>query len=103
MPKEIDQLSDKLSGKPRARHVIWDEIINEVTKLKDLFKITDDEIQLTNEIYEVLKKIFSELGTRPLVGTQIIRFLNSNSSEVLKSKGIHVTSFSCAHLIGIIL
>jgi hypothetical protein len=91
MQKEIDQLSDKLSGKPYligARHVIWDEIINEVTKLWDFFKIIDDEIQLTDEIDEVLKKAFVELGSRPQVATQVIRFLNSNSSEVLKSKGI---------------
>jgi hypothetical protein len=68
MQKDIDQLSDKFSGKPYLigdRHVIWDEIINEVTKLWDLFKIVDDEFQLTNEIDEIFKKAFTELGSRP--------------------------------------
>jgi hypothetical protein len=32
-----------------ARHIIWDEIINEVAKIWDYFKIIDDEIILTNE------------------------------------------------------
>ena len=72
-------MSDKFSGKPyliRDRHVMWDEIKNEVTKLWDFFKIIDDEIELTDEIDKVLKKAFVELGTRPRVATQIIRFLN---------------------------
>jgi len=61
-------LSDELSGKPYfigARHIIWDEIIIEVTKLWDFFKINDDEIQLTNDIDEVLKKYFVEFGSTP--------------------------------------
>jgi hypothetical protein len=72
MQKEIEQLSDKLSGDPyliRVIHVIWDEIINEVTKILDFLKITDDEIQLIDEIDEFLKKTFVELGTRPQVAT----------------------------------
>ena len=59
MQKEIHHLSDKLFGKPYLigdRHIIWDEIINEVIQLWDFFKITDDEIQLTDEIDEVLRK-----------------------------------------------
>jgi uncharacterized phage infection (PIP) family protein YhgE len=91
MQTNIDQMKDKLFGKPYligARHIIWDEIINEVSKIWDYFKIIDDEILLTDEVDDTLKKSFKELGTRPQVATQIIKFLNSNSSEVLIRKGV---------------
>jgi len=47
------------------RHIIWDEIINEVAKIWDYFKINDDEMLLTNQVDEVIKKSFHELGTQP--------------------------------------
>jgi hypothetical protein len=43
---------------------------------------------LTDEADQTIQKAFQELGTRPQVATRIIKFLNSNSKEVLKSKGI---------------
>jgi hypothetical protein len=43
---------------------------------------------LTEELDHVIQKTFHELGTRPHVSTQIIKFLNSNSKEALKSKGV---------------
>ena len=43
---------------------------------------------LTNESDEVIKKSFQELGTRPQVSTQVIKFLNSNSTKALISKGV---------------
>jgi hypothetical protein len=88
---DMEQMKNKLSGKPYligARHIIWDEIIDEVGKIWDFFKIIDDEILLTDEADDTIKKAFQELGTRPQVATRVIKFLNSNSSEVLKSKGV---------------
>jgi hypothetical protein len=35
-----------------------------------------------------LYKSIQELGTKPQVATRIIKFLNSNSKEALKSKGV---------------
>jgi hypothetical protein len=43
---------------------------------------------LTDEADDTIKKSFQELGTHPQVATRVIKFLNSNSSEVLKSKGV---------------
>jgi hypothetical protein len=37
----------------------------------------------------VIQKSFHELGTRPQVATQIIKFLNSNSRETLLKKGVN--------------
>jgi hypothetical protein len=76
MLTDIEKMKNKLSGKPYligARHIIWDEIISEVGKLWDYFKIIDDEILLTDEADDVIKKSFHELGTRPQVATQIIK------------------------------
>jgi hypothetical protein len=87
----MEQMKNKLSGKPYligSRHIIWDEIIAEVGKIWDYFKIIDDEILLTDEADDTIKKSFQELGTRPQVATRVIKFLNSNSKEVLKSKGV---------------
>jgi hypothetical protein len=91
MLTDIEKMKNKLSGKPYligARHIIWDEIISEVGKLWDYFKIIDDEMLLTDEADDIIKKSFHELGTRPQVATQIIKFLNSTSSEILASKGV---------------
>jgi hypothetical protein len=60
---EIEQLKNKLCGKcylVGARHIIWDEIINEVSKIWDYFKIIDDEMLLIDEADEVIKKSFQE-------------------------------------------
>jgi hypothetical protein len=87
----MEQMKDKLSGKPYmigARHIIWDEIIAEVANIWHYFKIIDEEIILTDEADDTIKKAFQELGTRPQVATRVIKFLNSNPSEVLKSKGV---------------
>jgi hypothetical protein len=84
-------MKNKLYGKPYMigdRHIIWDEIIDEVGNIWDYFKIIDDEILLTDEADDTIKKEFQELGTRPRVATRVIKFLNSNSSEVLKIKGV---------------
>jgi hypothetical protein len=43
---------------------------------------------LTDEADEDINKSFQELGNIPQVSTRAIKFLNSNSSEVIKSKGI---------------
>jgi hypothetical protein len=43
---------------------------------------------LTDEAGEVIKKSFQELGTQPQVASQIIKFLNSNSTEALIRKGV---------------
>jgi hypothetical protein len=43
---------------------------------------------LTDEADDTINKAFQELGTRPQVATQTIKFLNSNSCEALKSKGV---------------
>jgi hypothetical protein len=91
MQTYIDQMKNKLTGKPYligARHIIWDEIIGEVAKLWNYFKIIDDEMMLTDEADESIQKSFHELGTRHQVATQIIKFLNSTSSEILENKGV---------------
>jgi hypothetical protein len=88
---DIEKMKNKLIGKPYligARHIIWDEIIGEVSKMWNYFKIIDDEMLLTDEADETIQKSFHELGTRPQVATQIIKFLNSTSSEILASKGV---------------
>jgi hypothetical protein len=88
----MEQMKTKLSGKPYlvgAKHLIWDEIISEVARLWDYFKIIDDEMLLVDEADEVIHKSFHELGTRPQVATQIIKFLNSNSRETLLKKGVN--------------
>ena len=84
-------MKKKLSGRPYligARHIIWDEIIYEVGKLWDYFKIIDNEMLLTNEEKDNIHKSFHELGTRPQVATQIIKFLNSTSIGTLAIKGV---------------
>ena len=43
---------------------------------------------LTNEVGEVIKKSFEELGTQLEVTSHIIKFLNSNSTKALKIKGV---------------
>jgi hypothetical protein len=43
---------------------------------------------LTDEAYDIMNKSFLELGTRPQVSTQIIKFLNSSSKETLIKKGV---------------
>jgi hypothetical protein len=48
-----------------ARHIIWDEIIIEVVSYWHYFKIIDEEIILTDEEYDIIKKSFQELGSRP--------------------------------------
>jgi hypothetical protein len=77
MLTDVEQMKNKLSGGPYiigSWHIIWDEIISEVVKLWDYFKIIDDEMLLTYEADDVIKKSFHELGTRPRVVTQIIKF-----------------------------
>ena len=57
----IEQLKNKLCDKcysVRARYIIWDEIINEVSKIWDYFRIIGDEMLLTDEAEEVIKKSF---------------------------------------------
>jgi hypothetical protein len=91
MLTDMEQMKTKLTCKPYflgAKHLIWDEIISEVTKLWDNFKIIDDEMMLIDEANDCIKKSFHELGTRPQVATQIIKFLNSNSRETLARKGV---------------
>ena len=83
---DMEQMKGKFSGKSYlmgAKNLIWDEIIIEVSKLWDYFKIIDDEMLLIDEEDDVIHKSFHELGTRPQVSTQIIKFLNSNSRERL--------------------
>ena len=82
----MEQMKTKLSGNPYlvgTKHLIQDEIISEVAKLWDYFKIIDDEMMLIDEADDVIQKSFHELGTRRQVATQIIKFLNSNSRETL--------------------
>jgi hypothetical protein len=43
---------------------------------------------LIDETIDTINKSFQELGTRSRVATRVIKFLNSNSSEVLKIKGV---------------
>ena len=43
---------------------------------------------LIDEADDIIKKSFHELGTRPQVATQIIKFINTNSKETLTNKGI---------------
>jgi len=89
----MEKMNNKFSGKPYmigARHIIWDEIINEVGNIWHYFKIVDEEIILTKGADDTEKKAFWELGTRPQVATRVIKFLNSNPSEVLESKGVKV-------------
>ena len=91
MLTDIEKMKNKLIVKPYligARCIIWDEIIGEVSKLWICFKIADDEMLLTNEAYETIQKSFHELGTRPHIATQIMKFLNSTSSEILARKGV---------------
>jgi len=45
-------------------------------------------MMLIDEANDCIKKSFHELGTRPQVATQIIKFLNSNSRETLAIKGV---------------
>jgi hypothetical protein len=68
MLTNMEQMKTKLSGKlyfVGAKHLIWDEIISEVARLWDYFKIKDDEMLLVDEVDEVIQKSFHELGTRP--------------------------------------
>jgi hypothetical protein len=91
MIANMEQIKNNLSGIPYgigARHIIWDEIMSEVGKLWDYFKIIDDEMLLIDEVDDIIKKPFHELGTRPDVTTQIIKFLNSSSKETLRKKGV---------------
>jgi hypothetical protein len=91
MITDMEKMKDKLSGKPYLigeKHIIWDAIIDEVGKIWNYFKIIDDEIILTDEVDDTIKKGFQELGTRPQVATNIIKFLNSNTNEVLQRKGV---------------
>jgi hypothetical protein len=85
-------MKNNLSGKPYlvgANNIIWDEIISEVARLWDYFKIIDDEILVVDEVDEVIDKSFHELGTRPQVATRIIKFPNSNSRDTLLTKGVN--------------
>jgi hypothetical protein len=48
----MEQMKTKILSKPYlvgAKHLIWDEIINEVAGLWDYFKIIDDEMLLVDE------------------------------------------------------
>jgi hypothetical protein len=59
MLTNIEQMKNTLLGKPYliwSRHIIRDEIISEVDKLWDYFKITNDEILLTDEADGIIKK-----------------------------------------------
>jgi hypothetical protein len=88
---DIENMQHKLSGKPYligATHIIWDEIIAEVGKIWHYFKIIDEEIILIDEANETINKAFQGLGMRPQVATIIIKFLNTNSREILKIKGV---------------
>jgi hypothetical protein len=88
---DMGKIKNKLSGKPYllgAKHIIWDEIISEVGKIWDYFKIIDDEILLIDEENGTKNKSFHELGTRPQLATQMIKFLNLSSKETLENKGI---------------
>jgi hypothetical protein len=89
MLTDMEQMKIKLSGKPYLVGAIWDEIINEVAKILDYFKIMDDEMLLVDEVDDVIHKSFHEFGTRPQDSTQITKFLNSNSRETLLRKGVN--------------
>jgi hypothetical protein len=55
----MEQMKNKIVCKPYliwARHIIWDEIINEFGNIWDYFKIIDDEILLKNEADDTIKK-----------------------------------------------
>jgi hypothetical protein len=89
---DMDKMKTKLSEKPylvRTKHLIWDDIINEVARIWDYFKIIDDDMLLVDEADEVIHKSFHELETRPKVATQIIKFLNSNCRDTLLKKDVN--------------
>jgi len=49
---DMEKMKSKFFGKPYligVRHIIWDEVIDEVGKIWNYFKIIDDEIQLRDE------------------------------------------------------
>ena len=88
----MEQMKTKLSGKAYlvgSKHLICDEIIDEVASLWDYFKIIDDEMLLVYEVDEAIQKSFHELRTRTHVATQIIKFPNSNSRDTLLKKGVN--------------
>jgi len=61
MSTDMEQMKTKLSFKPYLvgfKHLISDEIIGEVARLWDYFKIIDDEILLVDEVYEVIRNHF---------------------------------------------
>jgi len=61
MLRDMEQLKRKFSGKSylvRARHIIWNEIVNEDGKIWDYFKTINDEILLKDEAYKVINKSF---------------------------------------------
>jgi hypothetical protein len=69
-----------------ARHLIWDQIITEVTKMWDYFKLIGEEDSLVTEADRVIQQAFQELGNRPQIATKIIKFLNSMSKEELRKR-----------------
>jgi hypothetical protein len=62
---DIEQLQNKLSGKPYligARHLIWDQIITEINKIWDYFKIIEEEVYMTDEARSSHTTSISRIG-----------------------------------------
>jgi hypothetical protein len=79
MLTDMEKMKTRLSIQPYlvgTKHLIWGDIISEVAKIWDYFKIIDDIMFLVDEADEVILKAFHELGTRPQVATHIIKFTN---------------------------
>jgi hypothetical protein len=89
--EDYELLKTKLGGKfylIGARHLLWDKIVEEITKIWDYIIIMDEESGLARKVDKDIKVAFQELGNRPETTTKIIKLLNSKSNEELSKKGI---------------
>jgi hypothetical protein len=94
--KDLDQANRKLIGKRYligAKHILWDQMIAKVSQVGKHFTVLQDEESLACQVQQSIDKIWTELGDKPLVVDNLIKFLNTISWDELKTLGVNDITF----------
>jgi len=77
-------LKNKVSGKSYLMgvgHLIWDKIIEQISRTWRSFIIMKEEASLVRKVEKYVEDDLQELGNKPQLANQIIKVLNSKTKE----------------------
>lgn len=71
-----------------AKHLIWDQLISKLKKLKDYLVEVEDERELANVVLASVDSFQQSMGDKPLKAYRVIRYLNLRTKAQLTFAGI---------------